>query len=702
MATPFTPDTANLVLETTAELVNAITAQNDKKLDDLIKIQTDSYTRTLRPMTLPPTLPATSARTNVLTASTTILAFLSKNVGNSRPMLRRAPPTGNPWQITSRHNRLDWMWGYMMKTPNFDGMWGYMMKTPNFGNREQLTYLARRLDHRHTSQLVKTALLDSGATSHFNKPSDNLPITGPSHKTVAVAFGQEASTTASAMLSMTQLYTPACQTHILPALSPNSLLSVGTFANHRYVTIFHEGEKGTTVHDRNDITITSKRPSVLQGCRDEHGLCRLPLAAPTSALHPKVEHSLNNVYDLPSTTHTIRYLQAALGFPTKNTLLAAIRNGNLTTFPGLTAANAMKHFPESDETQKGHMKQNTNPTTFHTHARHQTPEHLSPHLRCHKKDDEHRSNRALSCHLTTRMQISHAYQTIHQRWKDYRVINVNCHVLDNEAPHELKAAIRSNGCTVKLTPPSIHQPHNAKRAIQTFKSHFITILAGVDNSFPINKWDSLLPQTILTLNLLRNANVAPKISAYAYHHRPFDYDRMPLAPIECAVQFHVKSGRRRTWGEHPLMCTLSPTVTPQPPAPRVTFQDTVQLRTFDPNSVTPLAHSVPTQLNVESPVIAAPWNTSPDIKRPRLSVPSTTNPSADNTSIAAHIALRRCTVPSATNDSIAARLLARRRDSAHTVIDMETSQALKYRQLLRHPKFKDAWTPMNSDALHKV
>jgi hypothetical protein len=107
-----------------------------------------------------------------------------------------------------------------------------------------------------------------------------------------------------------------------------------------------------------------------------------------------------------------------------------------------------------------------------------------------------------------------AYQNIHQPWTDSQVIHTNCHVLDNEAPCELKAAIRSNGCTVKLTPPDIDQHNNAKQAIQTFKSHFISILSGVDNSFPINEWDSLLPQAILTLNLLRNANVAPKISAY--------------------------------------------------------------------------------------------------------------------------------------------------------------------------------------------
>ncbi|KAL7479611.1 hypothetical protein ACHAW6_005338 [Cyclotella cf. meneghiniana] len=143
-----------------------------------------------------------------------------------------------------------------------------------------------------------------------------------------------------------------------------------------------------------------------------------------------------------------------------------------------------------------------------------------------------------------------AYQTIHQCWHDSQVIHVNWHVLNNEAPRELKIAIRSNGCTVELTPPDVHQCKNAEHAIQTFKSHFIAILSGVENSFPINKWDSLLPQAILTLNLLCNANIAPKISAYTYHHGPFNYNRMPLAPIGCAVQFHVKLGHQHTWGEH--------------------------------------------------------------------------------------------------------------------------------------------------------
>ena len=64
-----------------------------------------------------------------------------------------------------------------------------------------------------------------------------------------------------------------------------------------------------------------------------------------------------SVYDLPSIEAVIRYLHASLGFPTKNTLLRAIKHGNLSSFPGLTVNTVTKYFPESDETQKGHMRQ---------------------------------------------------------------------------------------------------------------------------------------------------------------------------------------------------------------------------------------------------------------------------------------------------------------------------------------------------------
>jgi hypothetical protein len=117
----------------------------------------------------------------------------------------------------------------------------------------------------------------------------------------------------------------------------------------------------------------------------------------------------------------------------------------------------------------------------------------------------------------------------------------NWHIRDNEVPEDFKQAIRDNHCKVELTPADQHRRNAAERAIQTFKGHFISVLAGVSNDFPIHQWDELLPQTILTLNLLRQSNVAPNVSAYAYHHGNFDYNRMPRH--QWVAQFNFTSSQ---------------------------------------------------------------------------------------------------------------------------------------------------------------
>jgi hypothetical protein len=111
------------------------------------------------------------------------------------------------------------------------------------------------------------------------------------------------------------------------------------------------------------------------------------------------------------------------------------------------------------------------------------------------------------------------------------------HVLDNEASEAFKNEIKKN-YKIQLVPPDNHRRNLAERAIQTFKNHFKSVLAGVDDSFPMKLWDKLLPQVILTLNLLRQSNVAPTISVYAYVNGPFDYNAMPLAPMGCAAQIY--------------------------------------------------------------------------------------------------------------------------------------------------------------------
>ena len=120
----------------------------------------------------------------------------------------------------------------------------------------------------------------------------------------------------------------------------------------------------------------------------------------------------------------------------------------------------------------------------------------------------------------------------------------NWHVLDNEAPKELKAAMCKNGHKVEFTPLDIHRRNIAKHGIQTFKDHCIAVLSSVADNFPVQEWDQLIPQTLPTFALLQQSNVAPEVLAYSYYHGQFNYNRMLLAPVGCTMQFHIKPGCR--------------------------------------------------------------------------------------------------------------------------------------------------------------
>jgi hypothetical protein len=139
-----------------------------------------------------------------------------------------------------------------------------------------------------------------------------------------------------------------------------------------------------------------------------------------------------------------------------------------------------------------------------------------------------------------------AYQRMVNRMKRAG-LGLREHKLDNEASDAFKECITRNGMKYKLVPPGNHRLNQAERAIQTFKAHFISILAGVDDKFPLSLWCQLLEPAELTLNLLRQLRITPNISAYAHVHGPHDYMRKPMAPLGCAIQAHVKPDKRRTW-----------------------------------------------------------------------------------------------------------------------------------------------------------
>ena len=85
--------------------------------------------------------------------------------------------------------------------------------------------------------------------------------------------------------------------------------------------------------------------------------------------------------------------------------------------------------------------------------------------------------------------------------------------MDNKCSEELKLALHKAQLKYQLVPPHIHRANKAERAIQTMKGHLKAGLATVDPDFPIHEWDRLLDQCELTLNLLRENSLTPKLSA---------------------------------------------------------------------------------------------------------------------------------------------------------------------------------------------
>jgi hypothetical protein len=122
--------------------------------------------------------------------------------------------------------------------------------------------------------------------------------------------------------------------------------------------------------------------------------------------------------------------------------------------------------------------------------------------------------------------------------------------LDNEISNALKAYLTKHGITLDLAPPGQHRRNKAERAIRTFKNHFISILAGVDPTFPAHFWCTLIHQAEITINCLRESTCHPRMSAWDEINGPLDFSRTPMAPPGMLVTVHDKPDSRRTWAKH--------------------------------------------------------------------------------------------------------------------------------------------------------
>jgi hypothetical protein len=286
-------------------------------------------------------------------------------------------------------------------------------------------------------------------------------------------------------------------------------------------------------------------------------------------------------YDLPGTSALIAYLHAVAGFPPKATWLAAIKRGAYCTWPGLTYTQVARYCPDADETTMGHMAQprqhirstQQRPQSAPAHEASMPTVPTTPSLEIEIipvnrifTDDTgrltprsragnqyimvclHTQSNAILVRAFQSKSNTHriaAYNATYQRLKACNDAPTE-HILDNKVSAAFKSAITNNNCTFQLVPPHVHRRNKAERAIRTFKDHFLAILAGLAPTFPSNRWDLLLPQAELTLNLLRPGTDPTKL-AWECLFGPYNFDATPMGPTGCKVLIHNKAGLRKSW-----------------------------------------------------------------------------------------------------------------------------------------------------------
>ena len=442
-------------------------------------------------------------------------------------------------------------------------------------------------------QKGNSAVYDTGATSNCGREGDDfIPTTVPSAKVFQMPTGETTPASTQSKLHH-RVREPARTVDMVPALTHNSLLSGPKFADANYVTILTPTE--VLIYDAKGLIISTSKDAVLKGWRDKpSGLWRVPLrpnepsAKSEYVLLPKSsEEAINNVYELPSTKQAVRYLHACAGFPTKATWIKAIRAGNYASWPHLTLKAVQQHFPESDETQQGHMRsvkqgiRSTKEKKKNIEVETVDGETVTIPLRKHHDiyvrveeaketiySDQtgafpvrsRKGNRYIMvmCEMDSNAILSEAMRdrSSGEMIRAYRVLlgrvrraglKPKKHVLDNECSAELKEAISSNEMTYELVPKGQHRRNIAEKAIQTWKAHAIGVFSGMDSKCPLFLWDLMLEQIDMQVNMLRQSNAAPKISAHAHMHGQHDFNRQPLAPLGIEVHSYIPPDKRRTW-----------------------------------------------------------------------------------------------------------------------------------------------------------
>ena len=470
------------------------------------------------------------------------------------------------------------------------------MPTPTLADnnmRTQYAFAAKSLLQSlpsHSRNTIDWAIADSGATSHFLMTSAPVIVkeTASSPLSVKLPNGDTLRSTHTCQLDIPALPTEARLGHIIPGLANHSLISIVQLCNSGCEVKFIK-EACHVIYNGHVIMRGRK-------CQ-RTGLWMLPVAQHQQEDEVEDNHPtptielMANVYETSTQADLAQYLHQCLFSPTPATLIKAIKNDQLLSFPGLTADLITKHLPPSTATAKGHMHQSrqgirsTRPKPVTpSDPQDMNPDHqpqAAHHIYCFAALADLNSG-TIYTDLTGRFPVrsykgmqyifvcyEYASNSIHVRpmksREDANMVETFkniygylksknftpiLNVMDNECSKAVLEFIESTNAKIQFVPPDIHRVNAAERAIRTFKEHFIAGLCTVDKMFPLQLWDELLEQAQDSLNLLRTARVNPKLSAYAILEGQFNFNKTPLAPPGTQALVYTAPNKRESWEPH--------------------------------------------------------------------------------------------------------------------------------------------------------
>ena len=230
-----------------------------------------------------------------------------------------------------------------------------IISTDNHSNQANITHSANTIISPSVAQpspkKVINLTADSGASGHYVKETDKAivstiqPSLSPS--IVNVPTGDTITSTEEGSLPIPQLSKTATKARIFPALKNLSLLSIGQLCDEDCLALF----------SKYHLIITKNNEIILQGIRNpSNGLWDVPFT--TDIPYTTSYESVNAIINKNQTKKQLAtFLHKCMFSPTIRTLMKAIKNGNLITFPGIDEINFLKHLPKSMATTFGHLDQ---------------------------------------------------------------------------------------------------------------------------------------------------------------------------------------------------------------------------------------------------------------------------------------------------------------------------------------------------------